>query len=64
LFLRLSRALEVTETFKHRKRELASEGFDPRRVADPLFFAAAGGSIYTALDLALYEEIIGGAVAL
>ncbi|MGE5368829.1 MAG: AMP-binding enzyme, partial [Chloroflexota bacterium] len=64
LFLRLSHELEVTETFKHRKRELASEGFDPRRVADPLFFAAAGGSIYTALDLALYEEIIGGAVAL
>ena len=64
LFLRLSRALEVTETFKHRKRELALEGFDPGRIADPVFFAAPGGSIYLALDSALYEKIIAGAVPL
>ncbi|WP_424362902.1 long-chain-acyl-CoA synthetase [Methylocystis parvus] len=64
LFLRLSRKLEVTETFKHRKRELATEGFDPRRVPDPVFFASSERSIYAALDLALYEKILSGAVPL
>lgn len=64
LFLRLSQRLEVTETFKHRKRELAREGFDPRSAPDPVFFASLERSIYTALDLALYEKIVGGAVAL
>jgi fatty-acyl-CoA synthase len=64
VFVRIAPALEVTETFKHRKRELAGEGFDPRRTRrDPVFFASPGGSIYIALDLALYEKIIGGAIA-
>jgi fatty-acyl-CoA synthase len=63
VFVRLAPELAVTETFKHRKRELAGEGFDPRRTRrDPVFFASPGGSIYTALDLALYEKIIGGAI--
>jgi fatty-acyl-CoA synthase len=64
LFVRMAGRLDVTETFKHRKRELASEGFDPRQSPDPVFFALSSGSIYVALDLALYEKIIGGAVAL
>ncbi|MGJ0508573.1 MAG: long-chain-acyl-CoA synthetase [Methylocystis sp.] len=64
VFLRLAPELKSTETFKYRKQELAGEGFDPRRVLDPVFFASSKGSIYTALDLALYEQIIGGAVAL
>jgi fatty-acyl-CoA synthase len=64
LFLRRSNRLEVTETFKHRKRELAAEGFDPRRISDPVFFASSERSIYAALDLALYEKILAGAVPL
>lgn len=64
LFLRLSRSLEVTETFKHRKRELAAEGFDPSRIPDPVFFASSGRSIYVALDSALYGKILSGTVPL
>lgn len=64
LFLRLSRSLEMTETFKHRKRELAAEGFDPRQARDPVFFASSERPIYAALDLALYEKILAGAVPL
>lgn len=64
LFLRLSRGLQVTETFKHRKRELAAEGFDPRKIGAPVFFASSERSIYAALDLALYEKILAGAVPL
>jgi fatty-acyl-CoA synthase len=64
LFLRLSPRLEITETFKHRSRALAAEGFDPRVVTEPVFFASPARPIYLALDLALYGEILAGAVPL
>jgi fatty-acyl-CoA synthase len=64
LFLRLSRKLEVTETFKHRKRELAAQGFNPATIDEPVFFASPSQPIYAALDLALYERILVGAVPL
>ncbi|QGM99713.1 long-chain-acyl-CoA synthetase [Methylocystis parvus] len=64
LFVRLSASLEVTETFKHRKRELAAEGFDPRALPDPVFFATSERPIYAALDLALYEKILAGVVSI
>lgn len=64
LFLRLSGSLAVTETFKHRKRELATQGFDPRVVGEPLFFAAPDCPVYAALDLALYKRILSGDVSL
>ncbi len=38
LFLRFRSEIEVTGTFKQRKVELVAEGFDPRRVADAVFF--------------------------
>ncbi len=62
LFLRLSRELEITETFKHRKRELVAQGFDPQICEDPVFFAAPDQLIYTALDSTLYGRILAGAV--
>lgn len=64
LFLRLSRKLEITETFKHRKRELASQGFDPRGTRDPVFFASSERSMYIVLDMAHYNRILSGAVLL
>jgi len=64
LFLRMSRKLEVTETFKHRKRDLAAQGFDPRAIHEPVFFASPDRSIFTALDSSLYARILAGAVPL
>lgn len=64
VFLRLSRQLAITETFKHRKRELAAEGFDPRTVGEPVFFASSNRSRYHALDSTLYEQILVGSVTL
>lgn len=64
LFLRLTPGLDVTETFKHKKRDLAAQGFDPQRVAEPLYFAAPGVSGYVAIDSSLYQRILSGAVAL
>ncbi len=37
LFLRLKDAIDVTATFKHKKSELAREGFDPTATRDPIY---------------------------
>ncbi len=62
LFLRLKTAIAVTETFKPKKADLVREGFDPARLADPLFFDDARQGAYVRLDAALFAEIVSGAV--
>jgi fatty-acyl-CoA synthase len=64
LFLRLSLELAMTETFKHRKQELAAQGFDPAAIHEPVFFASPERSIYIALDSTLYERIVDGSAPL
>lgn len=60
LFLRIVPALDLTGTFKLTKQELASEGFDPGRVRDPLYFDSAREGRYERLDAPLYQRIILG----
>ncbi|PTS91278.1 MULTISPECIES: long-chain-acyl-CoA synthetase [unclassified Caulobacter] len=38
IFVRLQREIETTGTFKYRKIDLVTEGFDPSLVKDPLYF--------------------------
>jgi fatty-acyl-CoA synthase len=38
IFVRLQREIETTGTFKYRKIDLVTEGFDPALVKDPLYF--------------------------
>lgn len=64
LFLRLSGALEVTGTFKHRKQTLVQEGFDPRAVAAPVFWLEPGSQSYKPLDMAAFSAIVQGNVRL
>jgi len=64
LFLRLSPQLEITGTFKQRKVELVKEGFDPARIADPLYWYDAAGGRYEPLDAARYADIAEGRVKL
>jgi fatty-acyl-CoA synthase len=64
LFVRLRPEMEVTGTFKHRKVDLVEEGFDPARVADPLFFLDAERETYVPLDAALHARIASGQVRL
>ena len=64
LFLRVGEALETTETFKHKKRALAAQGFDPRATGHALYFAEPGGDSYARIDAALYERIVSGAIRL
>lgn len=64
LFLRIMDRLETTDTFKHRKRDLAKQGFDPRDIAEPIYVALPDRSIYDRIDATLFREICAGAFQL
>jgi fatty-acyl-CoA synthase len=64
VFVRISAALETTETFKQKKQQLSREGFDPRRVTDPLFFRDPESGVYLPIDAAGYARIVDGRVRL
>ncbi len=49
LFVRLAREADVTSTFKLRKVDLQADGYDPERVADPLFVRDEVARTYHAL---------------
>jgi fatty-acyl-CoA synthase len=63
VFLRLQPEMAVTGTFKQRKGDLVAEGFDPGKVAQPLFHRAADGG-YRLLDAITYEGIVSGRIRL
>jgi len=60
LFLRVQPEMEITGTFKHRKVDLVKEGFDPEKIADPLYFDHPVIGKYVRLTAELYEQIVGG----
>ena len=61
LFVRVLPEMEMTGTFKLRKVTLQDEGFDPARVADPLFFRDDEARSYAPLDAAVAAAIASGA---
>jgi fatty-acyl-CoA synthase len=61
-FLRVQHDMRVTGTFKHQKTAYREEGFDPRRVSDPLYFF--DGERYVPLDLPLFSRIQRGELVL
>ena len=64
VFLRLMPEMEVTGTFKQRKVELVQGGFDPARIAEPLYFLDPATGRYERLDERAYRTIIDGRVKL
>jgi fatty-acyl-CoA synthase len=62
LFLRLLPELDVTATFKQKKFDLVREGFDPTRIADPLYFNDPETRAFVRLDKTLYDRIQSGQV--
>lgn len=64
LFLRLQPEITATSTFKQRKMELIEEGFDPRRVKEPLYFDHPKLHGYVPLTEQIYRDIEGGEVRL
>jgi fatty-acyl-CoA synthase len=62
VFLRLTGALAVTATFKHRKNNLAREGF--AATADPVFVADRERKTYVPLDKVLLARVKAGTLRL
>ena len=62
VFLRILTSIEATGTFKPRKQDLVSSGFDPAKVKDPLYFDDVRSKKYVPLDAALHAAIEAGAV--
>ncbi len=60
LFLRLLAGIETTSTFKFRKQQLASEGYDPGCIADPLYVNDRSANGFVKLDDLFYRHIQSG----
>jgi acyl-CoA synthetase (AMP-forming)/AMP-acid ligase II len=63
VFIRLVQdGMRITGTFKHQKTDYRKEGFDPSRVADPLFYLQAGN--YHCINTKTFNAINQGAESL
>jgi fatty-acyl-CoA synthase len=62
VFIRLQPEIEITGTFKQRKVDLVAEGFDPERIAVPLYWLNPASGTYEPLDADAYRAIVSGAV--
>jgi citronellyl-CoA synthetase len=59
-FVRFRTQFEYTPTHKIKKVDARNDGFDPNKVADPIFVLLPNDSAYTLLTKQLYEEIQRG----
>jgi fatty-acyl-CoA synthase len=64
VFVRLCAALDNTETFKQKKQDLVRAGFDPLKIADPLFFRDPKSRDFLRLDADGYARLLEGAIRL
>uniref|UniRef100_A0AAY4B4F9 long-chain-fatty-acid--CoA ligase n=2 Tax=Denticeps clupeoides TaxID=299321 RepID=A0AAY4B4F9_9TELE len=60
LFIRLQESMEMTGTFKQQKFQLVASGFNPTKIADPLYFLDYTEKRYVPLTASLYENIMDG----
>ncbi|MDO9474486.1 MAG: long-chain-acyl-CoA synthetase [Caulobacter sp.] len=61
LFIRLQRQIETTGTFKYRKVDQVTDGYDPARVKDPVYFRNPVKKAFTKVTRAGFEKINAGA---
>jgi fatty-acyl-CoA synthase len=59
-FVRLSRDMRITGTFKHQKVTYRDEGYDPAKVEEPLYFL--DGKNYVEIDAELHRRLMSGEV--
>ena len=64
LFLRVRNELPVTETLKHRKRDLVVDGYNPALITDAIYFNHPELDEFVRLDEALYDRIQAGQIRL
>jgi len=60
LFLRICKEMPMTVTMKHIKYTLRKDGFDPEKIADPVYFFDRREQKYKRLDEDLYQDIVCG----
>ena len=60
LFLRLTNSLQTTQTFKHKKATLKTQGFDISVVSEPIFFRDTHAKAYQPLSSEIYAELKSG----
>ncbi|MDP3740075.1 MAG: long-chain-acyl-CoA synthetase [Hyphomonadaceae bacterium] len=60
VFLRLQAEVDTTGTLKYRKVDLVTEGFDPKKAADPLFVADPDKRSYAPIDVPMFTKIVSG----
>jgi fatty-acyl-CoA synthase len=56
--------MEITGTFKQRKIDLMKDGFDPRRIANPLYVLDPQTLVYRPLDTTTFDDIVAGRLKL
>ncbi|KAL8596763.1 hypothetical protein ACOMHN_053859 [Nucella lapillus] len=64
VFLRLLQRVDTTGTFKLKKTELRSEGFDPNSVNDRLLYFNSSKGKYTPVTPSVYSDICSGKIRL
>jgi fatty-acyl-CoA synthase len=62
VFLRICSQLDTTTTFKHQKRELVNEGYDPDRTADDIYFNDKAEKGFVRLDRTLFDRLQSGEI--
>ena len=62
LFLRLTREIATTETYKPKRAAYLAEGFDPSRISDPLYVLDSDADAYVPLDAERFAAITSGAM--
>jgi fatty-acyl-CoA synthase len=63
LFLRLCGSLDLTATFKLRKQDLQSAGYDPARCHDPVFMYDKATARYRPFDAELHSQLLNSGIA-
>eukprot|EP01121_Diplochlamys_sp_Union-15-3_P002622 TRINITY_DN1234_c0_g1_i5.p1 TRINITY_DN1234_c0_g1~~TRINITY_DN1234_c0_g1_i5.p1 ORF type:complete len:229 (-),score=41.98 TRINITY_DN1234_c0_g1_i5:67-753(-) len=56
-FVRLSKEIVVTSTFKHMKAALVEEGYNPETVSDPLYYRSDEHETFLPLDKTVYLNL-------
>lgn len=63
LFIRMKKDIEITSTFKHKKVDLQTDGFDPAKVSDELYFRDDTKKTFVRITPQLYEDIVNDRTA-
>ena len=60
VFLRIKTEIDTTGTFKYKKADLKTDGYDKAKVSDQLYVALSKGKEYTPLSDTLFDEVNNG----